>query len=138
MKIKEFIRSSHIKPWDFIIIFFLIVSSFLPLVVFGTQKMPDHAEKHAVLRVDGKEIDSFKLVEGKKSYQHTYTSEDGDRNVLEIDGERIRMVEADCGDQVCVRRGWASKNGETIVCLPHKLVIEIVAVDGSEFDDLIY
>ena len=57
---------------------------------------------------------------------------------LEIDGERIRMVEADCGDQVCVRRGWASKNGETIVCLPHKLVIEIVAVDGSEFDDLIY
>lgn len=138
MKIKEFIRASHMKPWDFIIIFILIVSSFLPLIVFGSQQLPEHAQKHAVLRVDGKEIETFQLTEGKKGQRYTYKSDDGDTNVIEIDGDRIRIVEADCGDQVCVRRGWASKNGETIVCLPHKLVIEIVAIDGSETDDLIY
>lgn len=138
MKLKEFIRASQMKRWDFIIIFILIVSSFLPLVVFGAQQLPENAEKHAVLRVDGQEIESFRLVEGKKGHRYTYKSDDGDTNVIEIDGDRIRIVEADCGDQVCVRRGWASKHGETIVCLPHKLVIEIVAIDGSETDELIY
>ena len=138
MKIKEFIRASHMKPWDFIIIFTLIVSSFLPLVVFGSQQIPENAEKQAILRVDGKEIETFQLVEGKKGQRYTYKSDTGETNIIEIDGDRIRISEADCGDQICVRRGWASKNGETIVCLPHKVVIEIVAIDGSETDDLIY
>ena len=29
------------------------------------------------------------------------------------------------GDKVCVNMGWKSRRGETITCLPHKLVIEI-------------
>ncbi|MFS1126291.1 NusG domain II-containing protein, partial [Enterococcus faecalis] len=54
------------------------------------------------------------------------------------DGDRVRIKEADCDDQICVRRGWATKNGETIVCLPHKLVIEVRSTDGGDEDSLIY
>ena len=117
------------------IILLLILSSFLPILIFGQTQT---ATKEAVLRVDGTEIKRFDLVEGQKSYTYLYEDEDGDYNLLEIDGDRIRIKEANCGDQICVRRGWASKNGETIVCLPHKMVIEIQASDGSETDDLIY
>ena len=53
-------------------------------------------------------------------------------------GITIRIKEANCGDQVCVRRGWAKENGETIVCLPHKLVIEVQGSQGGDSDDLIY
>ncbi len=35
------------------------------------------------------------------------------------------VEEADCGNQVCVNHGAISKKNETIVCLPHKLVVEI-------------
>lgn len=135
MKLKEFIRDAHLKPWDGVIILVLILSSFLPIFIFGQTQT---ADKEAVLRVDGTEIKRFDLVEVQKTYTFLYEDEDGDTNLLEIEGDRIRIKEADCGDQICVRRGWASKNGETIVCLPHKLVIEIQAADGSETDDLIY
>lgn len=138
MRLKEFMRSSRLKPFDGIIIVLLIASSFLPLVIFGWNHLPENAVKQAVLRVDGKEIETFELVEGKKGTTYLYEDPDGDTNLIEIDGDRIRIKEASCGDQICVRRGWASKNGETIVCLPHKLVIEIIAVDGSETDDLVY
>ena len=134
MKLKEFIRDAHLKPWDGVIVLVLILSSFLPIFIFGQTQT---ADKEAVLRVDGTEIKRFDLVEGQKTYTYLYEDEDGDTNLLEIEGDRIRIKEADCGDQICVRRGWASKNGETIVCLPHKLVIEIQAADGSETDDLI-
>ncbi|WP_312498712.1 NusG domain II-containing protein [Enterococcus sp.] len=134
-KLKAFIKNAHLKPWDGVIILLLILSSFLPILIFGQTQT---ATKEAVLRVDGTEIKRFDLVEGQKSYTYLYEDEDGDYNLLEIDGDRIRIKEANCGDQICVRRGWASKNGETIVCLPHKMVIEIQASDGSETDDLIY
>lgn len=138
LKIKDFIQTSQLKLWDGIIIFLLILSSFFPLVLFSWNQLPENVEKQAVLRVNGEEIQIFKLVEGKKGTTYLYEAPDGESNLLEIDGDRIRIKEADCNDQVCVRRGWASKHGETIVCLPHKLVIEIIAVDGSETDDLIY
>lgn len=134
-KLKTFIKNAHLKPLDGVIILLLILSSFLPILIFGQTQT---ATKEAVLRVDGTEIKRFDLVEGQKSYTYLYEDEDGDYNLLEIDGDRIRIKEANCGDQICVRRGWASKNGETIVCLPHKMVIEIQASDGSETDDLIY
>jgi hypothetical protein len=137
---KEFIKNSRLKPWDGVIVLVLIVSSFLPIILFSMQQTAESAvvEKRAILRVEGEEIKTFDLIEGQETFTYLYEDDDGDSNLIEIQGDRIRIKEADCGDQICVRRGWASKNGETIVCLPHKLVIEIQTVDGSDMDDLIY
>ena len=46
------------------------------------------------------------------------------------------MERADCPDQVCVRQGAVRYNGESIVCLPHRLIVSIEGgvengVDGS-------
>ena len=40
-------------------------------------------------------------------------------NVLEMEQGRIRVVEADCPDQICVRQGWAEDG------LPNRVVIEL-------------
>lgn len=48
--------------------------------------------------------------------------------------EEIRISKANCNDQVCVRTGAIDKQGDTVVCLPHKLVIEVKASDGSSGD----
>lgn len=46
-------------------------------------------------------------------------------NVFEIvDGIAV-ISEADCRDQICVEHTGISKQGESIVCLPHRLVVEI-------------
>lgn len=105
---------------------------------FSYQQANAAPEKEAVLRVDGTEIKTFPLSVGSETYTYTYKDPHGDYNLIEIAGDKIRIKEADCDDQICVRRGWASKNGETIVCLPHKLVIEVRSTDGSDEDSLIY
>nr|WP_242703952.1 NusG domain II-containing protein [Enterococcus sp. 669A] len=127
IKIKKFFADSLWKPWDGIIIGVLVLFSLLPLVIFSVYQKTNLAERtQAVLRVDGEEIERFDLAEGQDSYTYTYEDPDGDYNLIEISGERIRVKEASCRDQVCVRRGWIEETGDTIVCLPHKMVIEIV------------
>ncbi len=51
----------------------------------------------------------------------------GDTNVLVIREGAALMESATCPDQICVRHQPVSKVGQTIVCLPHKIVIKIVA-----------
>ncbi|MGX7352673.1 hypothetical protein RU97_GL002354 [Enterococcus canis] len=139
MKLKEFIQKSRLRPWDIGIILLLVASSFLPLVIFGWQQEETNAAaQEAVLKVAGEEVRRFDLKADQKTYTYKYEDEDGDYNLIEISGGQIRIKEANCGDQVCVRRGWISRAGESIVCLPHKLVIEVQASDGSEPGSVIY
>ena len=42
------------------------------------------------------------------------------------------MKDADCPDKICINMGTIRKKGQTIICLPHKLVVEIT--DGKEMD----
>ena len=60
--------------------------------------------------------------------------EDG-YNVIEVERGRIRVAEADCPDQVCVRQGWISNSVVPIACLPHRLVIQLDS-DGGGVDGM--
>lgn len=46
-------------------------------------------------------------------------------NNLHVENGTVCMTEADCPDGYCKRQGEISTEKETIVCLPHKLVVEI-------------
>ncbi|MBQ3285908.1 MAG: NusG domain II-containing protein [Ruminococcus sp.] len=56
----------------------------------------------------------------------------GHVNTVEIKDHKIRVKDADCPDQTCVRMGWLNSSAAPIVCLPHKLVIEFT--DGEDVD----
>lgn len=47
------------------------------------------------------------------------------KNIVSVEDHRIRVSEADCPDQTCVKSGFLS-GARPIICLPHKLVIEVV------------
>lgn len=55
-------------------------------------------------------------------------------NVLEIYQGQAFMKEADCPDHLCMKQGEISHKGETIVCLPNRVVIEVESNQDSEFD----
>ncbi|WP_137663133.1 NusG domain II-containing protein [Enterococcus hulanensis] len=137
MKLKDFAKNSLLRPWDGIIVVILILLSFAPVVVFSLNRVSSPTQE-AVLSVDGKELKTFDLSNKSQTYTYRYEDKDGDYNLIEVKGNRIRIKEADCGDQICVRRGWIDQSGETIVCLPHKLVIEIKSSDGGEPGSVIY
>lgn len=46
-------------------------------------------------------------------------------NLLVIENGAARIVEASCPDQICVNHGAIRYAGESIVCLPHKLVVSV-------------
>lgn len=58
-------------------------------------------------------------------------------NTIQIQNKDVWMEEADCPDGYCKEQGHISKNKQTIVCLPHKLVVEISDVsEKSESDSV--
>lgn len=56
----------------------------------------------------------------------------GSYNLLAVCGERVWMEAADCRDQICVHHIPITGGGESIICLPHKLVVEIVGGTDEE------
>lgn len=59
---------------------------------------------------------------------------EGWHNRFEIRDGSVSMIEADCPDQYCVNHAPIDKVNETIVCLPHRVVLEITG--GSEERDV--
>ena len=64
---------------------------------------------------------------------YTFQSDKGS-NTVEVRDGAVSMKSADCPDKVCVRMGAKKRNGETITCLPHKLVIEVHGGQEQEVD----
>ncbi len=58
--------------------------------------------------------------------------------VLEIDGHRARLVDADCPRQICVRTGWLTRPGDRAICVPNEVVVELIGEDeGLDVDEII-
>ncbi|WHH61059.1 NusG domain II-containing protein [Petroclostridium sp. X23] len=74
------------------------------------------------------EITSSKYIEIQTQYGY---------NKVEIDKNRVRVVEADCPDKLDVLAGWISKSNQMIVCLPNRLVIKIEGKDTG-LDGVVY
>lgn len=58
----------------------------------------------------------------------------GQKNVVRARRGAICMAEANCPDQVCVRQGWIEGGAAPIVCLPHRVVIQLEAGADSKID----
>ena len=89
--------------------------------------------KIAKIYVDGELIREVDLSEVTMQERFTVTTDRGE-NVVLIEPGRICVESADCPDQVCVHAGWLSDSAAPIVCLPHRLVIELdgqTALDGE-------
>ena len=52
-------------------------------------------------------------------------------NVVLLENGRISIVQADCPDKLCVEQGAITTGGVPIVCLPHKLYINITDDSGE-------
>lgn len=57
----------------------------------------------------------------------------GGTNTLCIKNGQASITEADCPDKLCVHQGSIQHNGESLVCLPHKVIVKVTA-NASERD----
>jgi hypothetical protein len=79
----------------------------------------------AVVYRDNKECGEFSLRESR------VVNIEGTKMQLEIKDGHIRVLKSDCPKGVCVHQGFAGCAGESIVCLPNKMLVEIQSNNGS-------
>ena len=89
-----------------------------------------------VVKIDGVEKYSYSLTENIT--QEIVTGENGEfTNTLVIKDGKASVSTANCPDKICVGHREISFVGETIVCLPHKVVIEVQAEKNSNDIDVV-
>ena len=48
-----------------------------------------------------------------------------DGNTVEIKNGKVSVTQADCKNQICVNHKVITEKGESIICLPNKVIAEI-------------
>ena len=125
-----------IKKMDIVIIAVLLIISFTPHLIFFKTSQKGSKNNYAIIQVDGKIHKKIDLSKVKKSEKVNLNLPNG-KNTLLIKNNSIEMKSANCNDALCVKQGNISKVGQTIICLPHKLIIEIKGDELDSKDDLI-
>lgn len=125
-----------IKKMDIVIIAVLLIISFTPHLIFFKTSQKSSKNNYAIIKVDGKIHKKIDLSKVKKSEKVNLNLPNG-KNTLLIKNNSIQMKSANCNDALCVKQGNISKVGQTIICLPHKLIIEIKGDELDSKDDLI-
>lgn len=115
-------------------ILFVIVISVLLIMSAGTYAYKlafKGKDKIAVIKADGKVVKTINL--SKLRGTEKFDIKEGNHfNTIVAEKDKISIIDADCPDKVCIKTGWISDAGESIVCLPNKLIISI---EGGETSD---
>lgn len=124
------------KKLDIVIIILLFILSFTPNIIFSKTIHNSNKLIYASIKVDGKLYDNIPLSTNKGEKKLNIKSSSGN-NSISIRDNTIKVISADCKDDLCVKQGEISKVGESIVCLPHKLIIEIKGDEKDSSSDMI-
>lgn len=120
--------TSMFRKADIILIAVLIIAGFVMSFTLAAGRSDGTT---VTVTRDGRLYGTYDLAKD----QTVEIREDGGVNTFEIKDGTVRMVEADCHNKDCMQQGVISKTGQTIVCLPHKLVIEITGGE-QEYDTI--
>ena len=83
----------------------------------------------AVVSIDGVEVERLPFGNAERDYQNNgYTV----HVAMTADGARVDR--ADCPTQDCVRTGTIRRAGQTIVCLPARIVITLEGTSDAPYD----
>lgn len=104
---------------------FILVAILAIIILISFVYVRRQQEKEAFtidVSVDGITTATYSLDEEIDTWIDGYQ---GGRNHLIIHEKTVKIEEADCPDKLCVKQGAISKSGETVVCLPHRIVVTV-------------
>ncbi|HHY46806.1 MAG TPA: NusG domain II-containing protein [Firmicutes bacterium] len=110
----------------------LVITIFITLALTGfaisAVRPARYTPAWVVIEVGGKEYLRLPVSGRAASRTIRITASEGipaDYNVVQIKDGRARILESNCPGKVCVKTGWISRPGQSIVCVPHRLVVRI-------------
>ncbi|MDG0873438.1 NusG domain II-containing protein [Paenibacillus thiaminolyticus] len=125
------------KRGDLILIGVIVIAALAFLVpkwLFQQESENLHNSKvFANITVDGELYQKVELTEEEQIIK-VETSKG--INILKVHDYGIEMFDADCPDKVCLSFGFVTRPNSTIVCIPHRVLVELVSEGGAEEDEL--
>lgn len=116
---------------DFIVaIVILLLAALTVLMIF----LQDSEKKYCTISKDGAIIETVELSE-KQSKTVSVSGEY--ENTVQIQDGRVCVSHSSCPNQFCVGSGWISHSGQSIVCLPNQVLIQIVSEQSEQEVDVI-
>ena len=113
-------QNNRIKKGDILLLLGIL---FFSALFFGAVRLFASKGGVAVVTVNGEKHITLDLSEDR---EETITTDLGTNTIRVKDGE-VSVISADCPDKLCEKHSAIHLSGETIVCLPHKLVVEVKA-----------
>ncbi|NCB92159.1 MAG: NusG domain II-containing protein [Clostridia bacterium] len=110
------------KKRDWILAAVIAAAAFL---VWGINTITQDEGEWLQIMKDGEVFGTYSLSENQE------IDIEGTNSCRIRDGE-VSMIDADCPDQICVHTVSISQSGRTIVCLPNKVVLEIISEGNDE------
>lgn len=114
---------------DVILVTVILIIAVAGLLFINATKVQGN---RVVVKIDGVETESYSLSENAEFEIKTGKNNEN-INVVVIENGKVRVTDADCPDGICKDYRPISYVGQTIVCLPHKVVIEIVG-DNTDME----
>ena len=114
----------------------LLILIVIAAAVIGTAMWFMRNSKQAdkvTIKVDGNVIYSEAL---SRDNEINVDGFDGGHNTVVIKGGKVSVTDADCPDKVCMNTGEIDSVGQTIVCMPHRVVVEIEG-SAQEVDSVV-
>lgn len=113
------------KKNDILLAVTILILAILGLVFY--RNLEEQTAGTITVTVNGKVFGTFSLEQDQEILI-------GKTNQLVIEDGKADMIEADCPDQICVNHKAISKNKESIVCLPNKVIVEVVGGEEASLD----
>ena len=112
---------------DIIFIAAILLTVLIAALVLFLLKTPGDT---VIVTVDGKPFGEYPLNEDR-----TVEIKNGNGyNILVIENGKAYVKSASCPDGICSSHRPIGSNGESIICLPNKVVIEIRTSNGKQPD----
>lgn len=113
---------------DKILIIFLV---FIAISFYiGLNQLEKPLGSYVIISVEGKEFKTLPL-----DKDTTYTIENGKYfNKIEIKNNSVKMIDANCIDKYCIKHSKLNSVRGAIVCLPNKVMVEIIGDSENQFE----
>lgn len=117
------------KKADFILVG--VVFAIVGVLLFFLYVVGGDSGKYVQVEVNGDVVETLAIDEDfEKEYDF-----DGNKNTLVIKDGKATITQANCPDGICVNHMPIHRTGESIICLPHKLVVTVLDdKNDSEID----
>lgn len=123
------------KKGDYIVIFIiLLIAGFTFLYTNKKNISEKNNYKYVLIEVNGKEYKRLPLEGNNKIKIKTKYG----NNTVEIKDGKVKMPESDCKDKICIHMKSISIPGQSIICLPNRIVVSIEQEGEKEVDVVIH